>query len=159
LAWPEPWQIASGEKLAASQSTDPRLRDSPSLSQKIFRNSFTLFFLNNYDNARSYFFLSYISKIEEMGLLENVTGALAQQVSQRGMGVVVAASLGTFLVLAVVFNVLSQLLLKNPNEPPIVFHWFPIVGSTVIYGIDPYKFFFDCRAKVSLTYWRKLRLR
>jgi sterol 14-demethylase len=94
-----------------------------------------------------------------MGLLENVTGALAQQVSQRGMGVVVAASLGAFLVLAVVFNVLSQLLLKNPNEPPIVFHWFPIVGSTVVYGIDPYKFFFDCRAKVSLTYWRKLRLR
>jgi hypothetical protein len=43
-------------KLAASQSTDPRLRDSPSLSQKIFRNSFALFSLNNYDNALSYFF-------------------------------------------------------------------------------------------------------
>jgi len=42
-------------KLAASQSTDPRLRDSPSLSQKIFRNSFALFSLNNYDNALSYF--------------------------------------------------------------------------------------------------------
>jgi hypothetical protein len=86
-----------------------------------------------------------------MGLLENVTGTLAQQVSQRGVGVVVAAGLGAFLVLAVVLNVLSQLLLKNPNEPPIVFHWFPIVGSTILYGMDPYKFFFDCRAKVSLT--------
>jgi hypothetical protein len=139
-------------KLAASQSTDPRLRDSPSLSQKIFRNSFALFSLNNYDNALSYFFL-LLFEIEEMGLLENVTGPLAQQVSQRGMGVVVAAGSGAFLVLAVVLNVLSQLLLKNLNEPPIVFHWFPIVGSTVIYGMDPYKFLFDCRAKVSLTYW------
>ena len=42
-----------------------------------------------------------------MGLLENVTGALAQQVSQRGMGVVVAASLAAFLVVVVVLNVLS----------------------------------------------------
>jgi sterol 14-demethylase len=84
-----------------------------------------------------------------MGLLENVTGALAQQVLQRGMGVVVAGSLAAFLVLAVVLNVLSQLLLKTPNEPPVVFHWFPIIGSTVVYGMDPYKFFFDCRAKVS----------
>jgi len=93
-----------------------------------------------------------------MGLLENVTGALAQHVSQRGIGVVVAAGLGALLVLTVVFNVLSQLLLKNPNEPPVVFHWLPIVGSTIVYGMDPYKFFFDCRAKVSLTYWWKLRL-
>jgi sterol 14-demethylase len=106
----------------------------------------------------SLLFLRLHFEIEEMGLLENVTGTLAQQLSQRGVGVVVAASLGAFLVLAVVLNVLSQLLLKNPNEPPIIFHWFPIVGSTIVYGMDPYKFFFDCRAKVSLIYWWKLRL-
>lgn len=29
----------------------------------------------------------------------------------------------------------------------MVFHWFPFIGSTVSYGMDPYKFFFDCRAK------------
>ena len=85
-----------------------------------------------------------------MGFLEQVTGPLAQQVAQRGTGVVVAAGIAAFLVLAVVLNVLSQLLLKNPNEPPVVFHWFPIIGSTITYGIDPYKFFFECRAKVSL---------
>src|SRR3954447_5472826 len=84
-----------------------------------------------------------------MGILENLTEPLAQQISQRGLGVVIAAGFASFLVLSVVLNVLSQLLLKNPNEPPVVFHWFPIIGSTVTYGIDPYRFCFDCRAKVS----------
>lgn len=87
-----------------------------------------------------------------MGLLESLTDRLAEQVSQRGMGIVVAASFATFLVLAVVLNVLSQLLFKNPNEPPVVFHWFPVVGSTVTYGIDPYKFFFENRAKVGFPF-------
>jgi len=84
----------------------------------------------------------------KMGILENISGPLAQQVSQRGMGVVVASAFAAFLVLAVVLNVLNQLLFKNPNEPPVVFHWLPIVGSTVTYGIDPYRFFFENRAKV-----------
>ncbi|TVY36867.1 Eburicol 14-alpha-demethylase [Lachnellula subtilissima] len=82
-----------------------------------------------------------------MGLLEQVTGPLAQQVAQRGTGVVVAAGVAAFLVCTVVLNVLSQLLLKNRNEPPVVFHWFPVIGSTITYGMDPYKFFFSCRAK------------
>lgn len=83
-----------------------------------------------------------------MGILEAITAPLAEQVSQRGTGVVVAAGFAAFLVLAVVLNVLKQLLFKSANEPPVVFHWFPVVGSTVTYGMDPYKFFFDCRAKV-----------
>ena len=44
-------------------------------------------------------------------------------------------------------NVLRQLLFKNKNEPPLVFHWVPIIGSTISYGIDPFKFFFACREK------------
>lgn len=87
-----------------------------------------------------------------MGLLEQITGPLALQAAQRGTGVVVSAGIVAFLVLAVVLNVLSQLLLKNPNEPPVVFHWFPIIGNTVTYGVDPYKFFFDCRAKYGDIY-------
>ena len=83
-----------------------------------------------------------------MGVLEIITAPLAEQVSQRGMGIVVAAGFAAFIVLAVVLNVLNQLLFKNPNEPPVVFHWLPIIGSTVTYGIDPYKFFFENRAKV-----------
>ncbi|PVH91485.1 hypothetical protein DM02DRAFT_340354, partial [Periconia macrospinosa] len=44
-------------------------------------------------------------------------------------------------VTAVVLNVL------NPNEPRLVFHWFPIIGNTVTYGMDPYKFFFSIKQK------------
>ncbi|PBP22670.1 14alpha demethylase [Diplocarpon rosae] len=82
-----------------------------------------------------------------MGLLETITVPLGEQISQRGLGVVIAAGFGAFLVVSVVLNVLSQLLLKSPHEPPVVFHWFPIIGSTVTYGIDPYRFFFDNKAK------------
>ena len=53
------------------------------------------------------------------------------------------------LVISTVFwTVLQQLLFKQPNEPPMVFHWFPLVGSAVTYGKDPVKFFSDCQAKV-----------
>ncbi|KAF4636086.1 hypothetical protein G7Y89_g2001 [Cudoniella acicularis] len=82
-----------------------------------------------------------------MGLLEQVTGPLGQYAAQHGTGAVVAVGFAAFITVAVVLNILSQLLLKNPNEPPVVFHWFPVVGSTITYGIDPYKFFFENRAK------------
>jgi sterol 14alpha-demethylase len=48
---------------------------------------------------------------------------------------------------AVVQNVLRQLYGANPNRPPLVFHLFPFIGSTIQYGMDPYKFFSDCQAK------------
>lgn len=83
-----------------------------------------------------------------MGLLSAIASPLSEQLSNRSTGVIVAAGLSSFLVLAIILNVLSQLLLKNPNEPPVVFHWLPVFGSTIVYGIDPYKFFFSCREKV-----------
>ena len=61
--------------------------------------------------------------------------------------VVVVAFIISFIILA---NVVQQTLLKKPNEPPVVFHWLPVVGSTVTYGIDPFKFFFQCQAKVRI---------
>ncbi|TGO90517.1 hypothetical protein BPOR_0061g00140 [Botrytis porri] len=82
-----------------------------------------------------------------MGILENIAGPLAQEFSQRSTGVVVAAGVAAFIVLSVVLNVLNQVLFANPNEPPVVFHWLPIIGSTITYGMDPYKFFFECREK------------
>ena len=75
---------------------------------------------------------------------------VAHLVANRSTGAVVAASVAAFAVLVVVLNVLKQLLFKNPNEPPVVFHWVPFVGSTISYGIDPYKFFFSCREKVGV---------
>lgn len=87
-----------------------------------------------------------------MGITESLTGAvlipLNAQISERGLAVVAAAGFVSFITLAVVLNVLSQLLFKNPNEPPLVFHWFPIIGNTISYGMDPYPFFFKCREKV-----------
>lgn len=60
----------------------------------------------------------------------------------------IAFALPSFLILVILFNLLQQLAFKPPSEPPVVFHWLPIIGSTVTYGIDPFKFFFDCQAKV-----------
>ena len=61
-----------------------------------------------------------------------------------------AAGIAYLLVLAIVINVLQQLVRRNPNEPPVVFHWVPFIGSTIVYGIDPYKFFFGCQKKVGI---------
>lgn len=41
-----------------------------------------------------------------------------------------------------------QLFPSPKNQPPVVFHVFPIIGNAVTYGMDPYKFLFDCREKV-----------
>lgn len=98
---------------------------------------FTSFRCKNHDTS-----------LNTMGILENIAGPLTEQVSQRGLTVVVAAGFFAFIVLSVVLNVLKQLLFKNPNEPPVVFHWFPVIGSTVTYGMAPYEFFFANRAKV-----------
>nr|QIM40864.1 lanosterol 14 alpha-demethylase C [Calonectria pseudonaviculata] len=56
-------------------------------------------------------------------------------------------TIGLVVSIAIVHNVLQQLYFADPHRPPVVFHIFPFIGSTVRYGIDPYKFFFDCRAK------------
>ncbi|KAL4886983.1 cytochrome P450 [Aspergillus karnatakaensis] len=55
------------------------------------------------------------------------------------------ALVGIFV--AIIWNVLRQLLFRNKNEPPEVFHLVPFVGSTITYGMNPYKFFFSCREK------------
>ena len=52
-----------------------------------------------------------------------------------------------FIAIAILLNVLSQLLLRKTGEPPLVFHWVPLIGSTISYGIDPFDFFFSCREK------------
>jgi sterol 14-demethylase len=83
-----------------------------------------------------------------MGLLSLFSTQVENAIASKGLGLVLGAALGGLLVLAVVANVLVQLLWKNPNEPPVVFHWFPIIGSTVVYGMAPYEFFERCRKKV-----------
>jgi sterol 14-demethylase len=65
------------------------------------------------------------------------------------------------LALVLIFwggHIISQLVYSSRNtkqkvpqdktKPPMVFHFFPWVGSMVIYGMEPYKFFTKYRAKV-----------
>lgn len=84
-----------------------------------------------------------------MGLLAQVADRLGHFTSNASLPILLAAGFTSFILLAVVLNVLKQLLFKNPNEPPLVFHWFPVIGNTVTYGMDPYKFFFQNKQKVS----------
>ena len=78
-------------------------------------------------------------------------------VSSYAWNVVVAVAF--IISLAILANVLQQTLLKKPNEPPVVFHWLPVIGSTVTYGIDPFKFFFQCQAKVRIDMIQTLNSR
>jgi sterol 14alpha-demethylase len=82
-----------------------------------------------------------------MGLLATISAPIERLLQTVPVWQIVLLGFTTFIILAVVLNVLNQLLFKNPNEPPIVFHWFPIIGSTITYGIDPFPFFFSCREK------------
>lgn len=53
----------------------------------------------------------------------------------------------TAISLIVVLNVLSQILYKNPNRAPVVFHLFPWIGSSVVYGMKPFEFFKENQEK------------
>jgi hypothetical protein len=64
------------------------------------------------------------------------------------------AAFGTALTAIVLLNILQQLVWKNPTDPPLVFHLFPIIGSTITYGMQPVKFFEKNKKKVTtLLHW------
>lgn len=83
-----------------------------------------------------------------MGLLTVISVPITRFAASSSTITVVFAAFAAFIVLAIVLNVLNQLLFQNPHEPPVVFHWVPVIGSTISYGMEPYKFFFECREKV-----------
>lgn len=86
-----------------------------------------------------------------MGVLQDVTGPVSQRFSDMGTASQVGVMVAAFVALSVIVHVTKQILFKNPNEPPVVFSWFPIIGSTITYGMDPPRFFEENRAKVSQT--------
>ncbi|CCX05384.1 cytochrome P450 [Pyronema domesticum] len=69
--------------------------------------------------------------------LQPLTGDL----SKLSTPVFVAVATAAFVVLSVVLNVVQQIVFKDKGKPPVVFHFFPFFGSTVVYGMDPYAFF------------------
>ncbi|PGH06593.1 hypothetical protein AJ80_08152 [Polytolypa hystricis UAMH7299] len=87
-----------------------------------------------------------------MGFLADILTRLCAHCSTQSVWVLAAAGSFAVIAISVVFNVLRQLLFKNPHEPPVVFHWFPIIGSTVTYGMNPFNFFFKCREKYGDTF-------
>ena len=80
-----------------------------------------------------------------------MTGPLLADFQSLGLGAQIAIASTTFILVTVVLNVANQILFKNPNEPPVVFHWFPLIGSTVTYGINPPAFFAKQRERVGPT--------
>lgn len=82
-----------------------------------------------------------------MGVLAFVVEPL-RVLSNKSTVLACLAGLLSLIAFSIILNVLNQLIFRNPNEPPVVFHWVPFFGSTVSYGIDPYIFFFSCREKV-----------
>ncbi|KIJ52426.1 hypothetical protein M422DRAFT_243211 [Sphaerobolus stellatus SS14] len=51
-------------------------------------------------------------------------------------------------IIAIAVTVLGQLIIpQNPNQPPVVFHWLPYLGSAIEYGKDPINFLEKCREK------------
>jgi sterol 14-demethylase len=86
-----------------------------------------------------------------MGVLQDVSvqlEPLAQRFFQLGTASQIGVALTSAVALIIIVNVAQQILFKNPNEPPVVFHLLPWFGSTVIYGMDPPKFLQVNRAKV-----------
>jgi sterol 14-demethylase len=84
-----------------------------------------------------------------MGVLQDVAAhPLAQNFQTSGLAAQTSIILGGVIGLSVFLHVANQILFKNPNEPPMVFSWFPIIGNTITYGMDPPKFFKENRAKV-----------
>ncbi|KAI1156128.1 cytochrome P450 51 [Nemania diffusa] len=82
-----------------------------------------------------------------MGLLQEISGPLSQQFLQLSVVSQAGVIFAGLLFASVFFNVLQQIVSKNPNEPPVVFHWFPLIGSTITYGMDPPRFFKENREK------------
>lgn len=80
-----------------------------------------------------------------MGLVQELLAPLRAWASTASTFTLISLALATLITLTIAGNVLRQLLTRNPNEPPLVFHLVPFFGSTITYGIDPYKFFFRCR--------------
>ncbi|KAH8690273.1 cytochrome P450 [Talaromyces proteolyticus] len=76
------------------------------------------------------------------------TSSIPVFVTGSSLTTITLLSLVVFILLSTLFNVLFQLCSrKEVNKPPLVFHYFPIIGSTITYGKDPLAFFQDCKAK------------
>ncbi|CAG8112733.1 unnamed protein product [Penicillium salamii] len=82
-----------------------------------------------------------------MGLFASFLNTFCEHCSTQSVYTLATVGALSFIALSIVVNVFRQLFLKKAHEPPVVFHWVPFVGSTISYGMDPYAFFDQARAK------------
>jgi hypothetical protein len=82
-----------------------------------------------------------------MGLIATLSAPIEQLLTRLAIWQLVLLAFSSALFLAIFLNVCRQWFLYDRSAPPEVFSLLPVLGSTVRYGIDPFKFFFDCQAK------------
>jgi hypothetical protein len=82
-----------------------------------------------------------------MGLLATLLGPLGDYFASTPIYISIFTAFFAFITITLTLNVLQQVLFKDPTKPPVVFHWFPIIGNTIGYGIDPIAFFQTCQDK------------
>ena len=82
-----------------------------------------------------------------MGVLATVSAPIERLLSTLPVWQIVLLAFSAALTLAITTNVIRQWLFYDRSAPPEVFSLLPGLGSTVRYGIDPFKFFFDCKEK------------
>lgn len=93
---------------------------------------------------------AYSSFVEHAGNSKIISAlplaGLSALVAGTSVPVLVALVFVLLPFLLIIGNVLRQLVIpRDPTLPPLVFHYIPWFGSAATYGMDPYKFLFDCR--------------
>ena len=82
-----------------------------------------------------------------MGVLANISAPIEHLLNKFPLWQVILLGFSAFIGLAILSNVIRQWFFYDRSAPPEVFSLLPLLGSTVTYGIDPFKFFFSCHEK------------
>ena len=82
-----------------------------------------------------------------MGFLASITAPVEGLIEFLPLSQLVLLGISTFVATAIAGNVIRQLAFYDRSGPPEVFSLVPMLGSTIGYGIDPFKFFFACHEK------------
>ncbi|KAJ6461291.1 lanosterol 14-alpha-demethylase [Mycena vulgaris] len=91
--------------------------------------------------------MSYAALNASNPLVDVWSGYLAQAQKVDSSRWLLLAFVNTPL-LAILFNAVWQKIApRKASDPPVVFHWLPIIGSAIWYGNDPINFFQSCQEK------------
>ena len=89
-----------------------------------------------------------VSKEQKTIKLAFAMGLITGDIFNSSFQVLISTIAVSLVVLVALLNILKQILFVKKDEPPVVFHWFPYIGSAVSYGQEPAKSLKECQAKV-----------